>query len=164
MSGVNVLEAVAVDCLGGGASHTLNAMAGVGLVAVLPRSLDATRIETGVHIRDIRFHGTSCRRIIGYAVWNWTFVYLNYPDLAGHYAAVLLSCVVVGATDPRLWLQARACTLGSHLMAMVTFPELIRSKLDTSSWSDPRVGLGAAALALLLAAWVASARAVNRAQ
>lgn len=148
---LNVLEAVALDCLGGSMAHALNAVAGLALVAALPRHLDMSRIVVNDHGHDIQFHGTSFRWIIGYSVWNWTFVYLNYPELAGHHIAVLFSCVLVGLLDSRLWLQARACTLGAHLMAMVTFPELIRSGLNTSSWSDPVVGLCAAFVSLSVA-------------
>ncbi len=145
---LNILEAVVLDCLGGTLAHALNAVAGLALVAALPRTLDVSRIVADAHVRDIQFRGVSFQWIIGYSVWNWTFVYLNYPEFAGHHIAVLLSCVLVGAIDSRLWLQARACTLGAHLMLMVTFPELIRSGLDTSSWSDPVVGLFAAFVAL----------------
>jgi hypothetical protein len=148
---LNVLEAVALDLFAGGAVRALNAVAGVVLVAMLPWGADPARLVVCGRRRDGHYDGLSRLWIVGYSVWNWTFAYLNYPELAGQHGAVLLSALLVGLIDPRLWLQARAYTLGAYFIAFLTFSPLLADRFDTSSWSDPLVGGCAAVAALVIA-------------
>ena len=120
----NILEAIAVDVLETGLAHTLNASAGLILIATLPYGSDSSRIDSAGRYRDLH-SGTSLRWIVGYTIWNWTFVYLNYPSLSGHHTAVLAAGLIVAAIDARRWTQARACTLGLNLLVSATFyPEV----------------------------------------
>ena len=120
----NILEAIAVDVLESGLAHTMNAIVGLILIATLPYGSDSSRIDTAGRSRDL-LSGTSRTWIVGYTLWNWTFVYLNYPMLSGHHTAVLAAGLIVAAIDARQWTQARACTLGLNLLATATFyPEV----------------------------------------
>jgi hypothetical protein len=145
---LNILEATALDLIGGSLAHALNALAGLVLVATQPRSSHAVRIETA---RRELHYDLSRLWVLGYTVWNWTFVYLNYPELSGHHTAVLLSALIVGLADPRRWLQARAYTLGSIFIAQCTFFPFLLGQLETSNWSDTRLELIAAGAALVVA-------------
>jgi hypothetical protein len=147
---VNVVEAAALDLLGRGPAHLLNGVAGLLLVATLPRAAGTVRIDAARGRRDLHCNGIGRAWVVAFSVWNGTFVYLNYPQLAGHQAAVLASGLIVAALDPRRWLQARAYTLGADLIVQATFCTALIAWADTSSWSDPGVELGAAATALVL--------------
>jgi hypothetical protein len=152
--GANILEATTLDILAGGLAHNLNAVVGVLLIATIPFGKNALRIDETKRSRDLHF-GISRGWLCGYTLWNWTFVYLNYPSFIGHHTAVLLSALIVGVIAPRLWLQARACTLGLNLLIMATCNNAMVSWLDTSNWSDDGLGIVAAGIALALGMGVA---------
>lgn len=120
---LNVLEAAVVDLLAGGVAHALNAAAGLALVAALPWGTNPARLAVCGRCRDGRYD-LSRRWVVGYAAWNATFVYLNYPGLGGHHLAVLAAATLAGLLDPGRWLQARAYTLAADFVALVTFPAL----------------------------------------
>ncbi|MBA4188118.1 MAG: hypothetical protein C0467_08875 [Planctomycetaceae bacterium] len=143
----NIIEATALDLIEHGLAHGLNAIAGIGLIVVLPYSANATRIDSESRIRDL-LYGTTPSWIIAYTVWNWTFVYLNYPSYAGQHTAVLASGLLVAVIDPRRWAQSRACILGIMLITMATFDAALLSWMDTANWSNERVGVVAACGAL----------------
>lgn len=143
----NILEATAVDLLEPGSAHTLNAIAGLILIATLPYGLQSTRVDESSTCRDLRYR---CRFgwICGYTAWNWVFVYLNYPALTAHHTAVLASALIVAMIDPQRWLQSRTCTLGLNLLTMATVNSGMVSWLDTTSWYEEVWGLLAAGIAL----------------
>jgi hypothetical protein len=147
---VNILEATAVDLMAHGLAHGVNAVAGLMLVATLPFGRDDVRVDTDGRCRDLRVP-TSRGWVIGYVLWNWAFVLLNYPELAGHHAAVLAAGLIVGVVDPARWTQTRGATLGVNLMAMATCDAPMRAWLETSSWADPRLALVAASGAAVVA-------------
>jgi len=157
----NIIEATALDLMEHGLAHGLNAIAGIGLIAVLPYSANATRIDSTSRIRDLHYGTTPCW-IIAYTVWNWTFVYLNYPSYTGQHTAVLASGLLVAVSDPRRWAQSRACILGVMLLAMATFDAALLSWMDTSNWSNERVGVIAAASALASVVVAGSPLVVSR--
>lgn len=143
----NILEATAVDAGTWGLAHTLNAVAGLLLVVTLPFGSQTLQIDETRRSRDLLF-GVSRGWLIGYTLWNWTFVYLNYPAFVGHHTAVLLSALIVGLMNPRLWTQARGCTLALNLLVMATINHDMITWLDTSIWFNDRLALGAAGVAL----------------
>lgn len=146
---VNIFEAMAVDLAAGGAAHLLNAAAGLGLVLTLPYRRDAVRVDDGPG-RDLRVP-TSRGWVVGYTLWNWAFVLLNYPEYVGCHTAVLASALVVGMIDPARWTQARAATLGLNFLVMATCDAPMRAWLGTSSWLNPTLGLCVAGAAVVVA-------------
>jgi Family of unknown function (DUF5692) len=148
---VNILEAVVVDLVGHGLAHFLNATAGLLLIATLPYGANSTRIDSASCYRDL-FCGTSRRWVIGYTFWNWAFVYLNYPSLAGHHTAVLAAGWIVAMIEPRRWGQTRAATLGISLLFTATFYNNMVAWMDTSSWFDEQLGIVAAGIAVVFMA------------
>ncbi len=143
MLAVNITEAVVVDLASGGLAHLLNAAAGVLLVTTLPFGRAGTWVDAASRSRDLRV-ATSRGWVIGYSLWNWAFVLLNYPEFAGHHAAVLAAGLVVGLIDPARWAQARGYALGLNLLATATFFTPMRAWLDTSGWQNPWLGLSVA--------------------
>ncbi len=145
----NIIEATILDVIGHGLAHSLNAVAGIGLIAMLTYNANATRIDAASRSRDL-YYGTTPSWIIAYTVWNWAFVLLNYPSLAGQHTAVLACGLIVGLSDPRRWVQTRACSLGLMLLGMATFNTELLSWMDTSNWSGTGLEIVAAFAALAL--------------
>ena len=95
---------------------------------------------------------TSRAWIIGYTLWNWTFLYLNYPFLVGYQSAVLLAALIVGLVYPHRWAQTRAATLGLSLLFSATYLSEMISWLDGTNWVDDQFALLAASCGFLLMA------------
>jgi hypothetical protein len=144
----NIFEAVALDLVGHGPAHALNAGAGLLLIATLLYGQDSARVDASHCCRDL-LYGISQRWVIGYTLWNWTFVYLNYPSITGHHTAVLAAGLIVALYDPRRWSQTRASTLGVNLLFTATCFKGMVAWMDTSSWFNERVGIVAAVFALV---------------
>jgi hypothetical protein len=155
----NIFEAVVPDLFGQGWAHALNAAAGLLLIATLPYGLSSTRIHSANGCCDLLYR-TSRRWVIGYTLWNWTFVYLNYPALIGHHTAVLAAGLIVAMNNPFLWGQTRASTLGVNLLFTATFFNGMIAWMDTSTWFDEQVGIVAAGISVafitgcLLQSWL----------
>lgn len=145
---VNIFEAVVLDIIGHGPAHALNAAAGLLLIATLPYGPDSTRIDSVNCCCDLLYR-TNKPWVIGYTLWNWTFVYLNYPSLTGHHSAVLAAGLIVAMYDPRRWSQTRASTLGVNLLFAATYFNGMIAWMDTSIWSDEQVGIVAAGFGLV---------------
>ncbi|MFO0801701.1 MAG: DUF5692 family protein [Gemmataceae bacterium] len=149
--GANILEAVARDAFAGGFAHLLNAAAGLVLVAAVPYGSTRTWIDS----RGDLLSATSRTWILGYTTWNWTFVYLNYPALAGHHVAVLAASLFIGLYAPHRWTQVRAHTLGLHLFGSANWYPDVNDWLNTTAWTDETGGLIAAGIAFAIAAAIA---------
>lgn len=132
----NILEATAVDLVERGMAHTLNGLVGLALVATLPYGMKSAQVDAESRCHDLRY-GSTLRWICGYSIWNWTFVCLNYPALAGHHIAVLASALIVAVIDPHRWLQTRTCTLGLNLLAMASIHADMIVWLDASIVMQP---------------------------
>jgi hypothetical protein len=148
---MNIFEAVLPDLVEPGWAHGLNAAAGLLLIATMPYGSNSARVRSAGGCCDLHYR-TSKRWVIGYTLWNWTFVYLNYPELTGHHTAVLAAALIVAMVDPFRWGQTRASTLGVNLLFCATYFNGMIVWMDTSSWFDERFGIGAAGLAFIFMA------------
>lgn len=147
----NIFEAVAVDLYGSGWAHSLNAAAGLLLIATSLYGADSTRIGSASSGGDMLYQ-TSRPWVIGYTLWNWTFIYLNYPFLAGHQTAVLAAALIVGMCYPNRWAQTRTATLGLSLLFSATYLNRMVSWLDGTSWVNDQLAIVAAGIAFLFMA------------
>jgi len=120
---VNIMEAVVKDFSTGTIANYLNVVAGILLVLTLDR-IDTIRISpTGS--KDVRWTAMTMAWIVGYTIWNWVFVYLNFGFMSSMvHLAVLGSAFVVVLVDKDRWLQARLFTLGTFFMIFHSFPHL----------------------------------------
>jgi hypothetical protein len=130
---VNVLEAVGQDLREG---TVLNAIAGMLLVlTVAPPS----RIEVAPEgLRDLRFH-LGVPWILAYGVWNAALLYGSFEGIVfGHHVAILGAALAIAiATGWSNWFQARAFTLGVHMVAYCTFYLPLREGFNTGAlYSD----------------------------
>ena len=133
---VNIFEAVLQDLIGGHVAHYLVLVSGILLVAVLPHPRDAIQIEETKR-RDLIYNGMTRWWIAEYSLWNWAFVYLNFPEIAGQHIAVLAAPFLIGMIRPGYWLFARGNTLAVALILLPTFPEFMIRVTETTHWSKP---------------------------
>lgn len=140
---VNILEAVMKDIQSGDLANVLNAAAGILLVLTL------NKIHT-IHIdknyQDLYWDSMSLAWIIGYTLWNWVFVYLNFGLESGlQHIAVLGSALVVAFTNKKRWLQARVFTLGTYFILVHSYPHFA-NQLSPIAYFEP-FGIVAALIA-----------------
>ena len=148
---MNILEAVVLDLIGHGSAHALNAAAGLLLIATMPYGKNSARIGSANCYHDL-LYGIDQRWVIGYTIWNWTFVYLNYPSLTGHHTAVLAAGLIVAMNNPSRWSQTRASTLGVNLLCTATCFKGMIAWMDTSTWCNEQAGIVVAGFALVVMA------------
>ncbi len=154
----NILEATVVDLAGNAMANWLNGLAGLLLLVSIPYREDLVRIDQSNTLRDLQFD-LGLPWIIGYTLWNWTFVYINYPAFSGHHTAILAAALIAGAINPRIWLQARAATLGSNLVLFATSYSGTLELHDASQWQNMFVGNAIAACALL---WISGILVISQ--
>lgn len=130
----NIAEAVAQDFSMGFTPNLLNGVAGVLSILTCYYGWKGIRADSSKD-KDMIWPEMTTLWIIAYDVWNFVYVYLNFPASA---SAQLM--VIVAATIPALfikkgtWLQARAYTLAAWFMFYFTFTQFYERNL----WIFPR--------------------------
>ncbi|NVB40243.1 hypothetical protein G6O69_20540 [Pseudenhygromyxa sp. WMMC2535] len=128
----NILEAVAWDLLH---ANVLNAMAGVLLVVLTP-GWRAFSVE-GERPQELRY-AVSPGWLASYTLWDLAFVYGNWESvITGQHVAVLGAPILTAlCSGGSRYMQARAQTLGLHLMIFASAFMWVRERFDTSAWRD----------------------------
>ena len=147
---INILEAIIQDSQGSHLTHWLVIISGFLVILTLPSFRGAIQIDFATPTRDVTYFGMHRNWIVEYSVWNWAFVYLNFPQIAAHQLAVLNAAAIVGFIRPQLWLQARAYTLMADLMLLATFPKALILWTDSEHWSNPTRQWLVSAICLLI--------------
>jgi hypothetical protein len=151
----NILEACAQDASSGEGWNWLNAAA--GLLSVLSLTGWKRIAADASRERDIIWAGLDWPYVIAYTVWNWTFVYFNFPEYGFVHAAVLLAPIIMNARKGGTWGQTRAFTLATWMMFEFTFPAFCAA--NASAIPRPEAiawGLGGLSLAVNAAVFVRS--------
>jgi hypothetical protein len=143
---VNIAEAVMQDFSLGYLPNVLNGLAGILSIITLSnwRGIGADDTKH----KDLVWPQMTLFWIIAYDIWNFTFVYLNFPGHAAFHFMVLLSCTLPVLPKRSVWLQARVFTLGTWMMYLFFF----QSYVDSVTVALPRneslmLGLGILSLA-----------------
>ena len=121
---INITEAVLQDASLMIAPSIINACSGLLLILTIPRWKDIA-VDTTSAVHDVIWPQMSWLWIGSYVVWNWTFVYLGFPEHAAYHAIVLLACVIPALFKRTLWLQARVYTLAVWMICFFTFYDVI---------------------------------------
>ncbi len=123
---INIGEAIIKDIAAGNIANFFNAAAGFLLIVTL-RKINTIHIDThgkntGAYrkYRDLHWDGLTMSWIIGYTLWNWVFVYLNFTQDAIHHLAVLTAALAIAIIDRGRWFQARVITLGTYFILSVS--------------------------------------------
>lgn len=147
---LNILEAMIQDSRGQHLTHWLVVISGMLVILTLPSFRRSIQVDFDAPTRDVTYFGMHRNWIVEYSVWNWAFVYLNFPQIAAHQLAVLAAAAIIGFIRPQLWLQARAYTLITDLMLLATFPKTLLSWTDSEHWSNPARQWLVSAICLLI--------------
>jgi hypothetical protein len=122
---VNIAEAVMQDYSLGYLPNVLNAIAGILSIVTLSQWRGIS-VDDSEH-KDMVWPAMTLFWIIAYDVWNFVFVYLNFPGHAAFHLMVLLSCTLPVLPKRTVWLQARAFTLGTWMMYLFFFQPFVDS-------------------------------------
>lgn len=125
---INIAEAVGQDFSMGFVANILNAIAGILSIITLTGWKDI-QIDDSKE-RDMIWPGMTTLWIIAYDIWNFVFVYLNFPGSAANQFLVLLSCTIPSLFIKKgTWLQARAFTLAAWFMYYFVSPTAVETHL-----------------------------------
>ena len=123
----NIIEAVVQDFSMGNLPNILNGIAGVLSIVNLFYGWKEIGPDNSKE-KDMIWEKMPLLWIIAYDVWNWTFVYLNFPGSASLQFIVILSSTIPAIFIKKgIWLQARAFTLAAWFMYYFTFPRFTES-------------------------------------
>lgn len=152
--GANILEAVVLDGLHG---HPVNALAGVALIAAMPRPSAVTVAADG----DLSFP-LSRAWVLGYALWNLAFLLLEFPAYAAIQIALLVPPTVLGLASSARWLQVRSYTFAAHMLLAFSRWDLFEP-YERPTWRVAPIGgalqfVAAAACGLALASAIGERR------
>ncbi len=123
---LNIAETVNQDLSMGFLANSLNGIAGILSIVTISG-------WKGIHIensktKDMVWPAMTIFWIIAYDIWNFVFVYLNFPGSAATQFLVLLSCTIPALLITKgTWLQARAFTLAAWFMYYFTAPRFIEA-------------------------------------
>ncbi len=119
---VNIAEAVMQDFSMGYLPNLLNGIAGVLSIVTLFYGWKSIAPDNTKE-KDMVWPLMTTFWIIAYDIWNWVYVYLNFPGSASAQFMVLLSCTLPALFIKKgTWLQARAFTLAAWFIYYFTFP------------------------------------------
>ena len=138
---VNILEAVIHDAAMGSIPNWINAAAGLLLIVTMPQS-DGITVDDHGAANDILWD-LPLAWIIGYTLWNITFIYLNWPMEVLIHVVVLGVPLIVSFIDNRLWIQTRAFTLGIFLITIFTYEPALEPILLSTEFSVMAAWIGA---------------------
>ncbi len=126
---LNIAEAVGQDFDMGYIWNILNGIAGVLSIITCFWGWKEIHADDSPE-KDMVWPGMTVLWIIAYDVWNYTYVYLNFPG-----SATTQLMVLIAATIPALfikkgtWLQARGFTLAAWFMYYFTFEDFYAAHL-----------------------------------
>lgn len=123
----NIIEAVVQDFSMGNLPNIFNGIAGVLSIVTLFYGWKEIGPDNSKE-KDMIWEKMPLLWIIAYDVWNWTFVYLNFPGSASLQFIVILSSTIPAIFIKKgIWLQARAFTLAAWFMYYFTFSRFTES-------------------------------------
>jgi len=131
---VNILEAVTEGFLVGNIINYICCIPGILLFLTLPPPKEIN-VDTQP-IRDLLWN-TPMMWIIGYSLWNWTFVYVTWPEFGIRHVAVLLASLLIGFIDNKLWIQSRALILGIYLLIHFSYDAVLKPMDLTNVYNFP---------------------------
>lgn len=153
--GANILEAsiqditLAFSSCDPSLSPLLNGIAGLILIATmtLPSKMTVNRSSTK---HDFEWD-LSWIWILSYTLWNWIFTTNNWSEYSMRHAALLLAPIAACLLfNRRIWVMARAYTLGIYMIASFTIPSPI-AYTTVEKWSYLPFSWTVNALSLALA-------------
>lgn len=126
---LNILEAIIEGILTGNILNYINCIPGILLFFTLPTAKEI-HVDTNSPTRDLLWN-TPLMWIIGYSIWNWTFLYITWPQFGLRHLIILLASLLISIRNNKLWIQSRAFILGIYLLIHFSYDALFKP-LDIS--------------------------------
>ncbi len=154
---LNILEAVVADAFSG---HWLNATAGLALIATMrgPAAMSVGSVAGRPSVR----YDLPWSWMLAYTLWNLTVVCGLYPRHWLDHLAVLLAPLAAALLDRRLWLEARAFTLGLYAVGIVLGIDVAQAAWIPDSPDPAALYPYLSGAAVVLGLWNLRARWVSR--
>jgi len=155
---LNMIEAVAADLQ----SHRwANTAVGIVLTVCIP---GAAFIETVATPRKHVLYALPVAWVAQYTVWNIGVVLAHYPQHWFDHCAVLLAPIIiaVAARDFRVWLEARAFTLTTYVVAIVGVIDVAHARWIPPLPLPPGLNFVFLGIAVLLSPWTIAAAVKQR--
>lgn len=131
---VNILEAIITDAFANNFLNYLNLISGLLLVLTID-PVTKVYIDKKSKSKDLLWPSLSFSWLVGYSIWNLTFVYLNFPEIVLRHVVLLAIPLVVAYYFRGSWIQTRAFTLAAYFMFAFTFPDFV------SGFNTPNIHL-----------------------
>ncbi len=120
----NLIEAVVEALFSGDILNYVNSLAGILLFFTLPLPKEI-QIDTSNDRRDLLWN-TPMMWIIGYSIWNWTFLYITWPEFGLRHLVILSASLLLSLRNNKLWIQSRAFVLGIYLLIHFSYDSLLQ--------------------------------------
>lgn len=117
---INIIEALIKDFASLNFTSIINIFIGSVLVFSLIDSNHNIHIDLNSKSKDLITPKLNRSWIFVYTLWNWLYVYSEYPEFALKHIAVLSVPIIFELFNKGTWLQARAITLGFHVIFSIT--------------------------------------------
>lgn len=127
---LNILEAIVEGALDRTILSYVNCISGVLLLFTLP-SVKEIRVDTHHSTRDLLWD-IPMKWVIGYSIWNWTFIYTTWPEFGLRHLVILLASLLISVRNTQLWIQSRAFILGVYLLIHFSYDSSLKH-LDIST-------------------------------
>lgn len=161
---LNIVEAVVQNAHTGVTlnswPHLANALAGALIIFALPYR-DFLKVGRG-NKRTVVLCDFPSGIIISYTVWNWLFIYLEWPDFIGIETMLLAVPLASMFINKGLWVETRIYSLALYLMFHFTWPDIV-DKLNLIFVPSLPLGKALAVIAVICsigAVWQKRRRAV----
>lgn len=118
--GINIIEALIKDLATLDFISVINIFIGTVLVISLIDKDNKIHVDINSKSKDLITPKLDRSWIIIYTLWNWIYVYGQYPEFALKHIAVLAVPFFFELLTKGTWLQARALTLGFYIIVSLT--------------------------------------------
>ena len=118
--GINIIEALIKDLATLDFVSAINIFIGTVLVISLIGKDNKIYVDIKSKSKDLITPKLDQHWIIIYTLWNWIYVYGQYPEFALKHIAILAVPFFFELLTKGTWLQARAITLGFHVIFSIT--------------------------------------------
>lgn len=124
---ITILEATLQSFSMSGVPNVFNGIAGIFSILTLFYGWEEIFFDNSSK-RDLIGPKMTTHWIVGYAIWNFTFVYINFPGSASAQLMVILSFTLPALFIKKgTWFQAHAFTLTTWFIYYFTFPIFVES-------------------------------------
>lgn len=133
--GINILEALVKDAYSFDIVSAMNIFIGLLLILSLIGSKHNLHIERTA-TKDLIAPKLTTTWILVYTLWNWVYIYAEYPEFSLKHLAVLAVPIIINFLKKGTWLQARAITLGFYVIVSITINPYVENWIPVIQYNE----------------------------